>query len=307
MHFTRLTIALVGLLTASLAQAASFSGSADFDRWNYPFNFSPGTRTAASTFGAVGPPPGMFDDRDAQFLIGFDTSAFAASLPALGANQAYRVTSAKVNATTSTGSFTYDPTYDSHTTYGFAPTDTDAGRPVVLSGAGLRNFLGFSFAGGATPPPFFSEGSAFGFGDPRLEGVRNAFAADADGNDISNNVRDGFDINPFGVGQNAALSSGDTVVADTTLDFAIDVSDADIQSYLTSGLSSGLFFTISSLHSASQGGPTVFPAFYTRDNTGTGAIAPTLELSVAVVPEPTTALLARLAGVGLLATRRRSK
>lgn len=295
----RTALALSCLLSPAATQAQTFTATTpDFDRWNYPFNFTPGVRTAVSTFGAVGAEAGMFDDRDAQFLIGFDTSAFAASLPALTGSKRYLVTSATLTATTSSGEFAYDPTYDSYTTYTTGGVDADAGRPVELSGAGVRNFAGFGFGGGASPPPFYAEGSTFGFGDPTAEGIRNAFAADATGGDISNNIRDAFDHQPFAIGATDSLAPGETVVAGTTLEFDIDTDDADIQAYLLSGLPTGLFFSITSLHAASQGGPTVFPAFFTRENTDAAAVPATLSLTVITVPEPSAMLLAM--GPGLL-------
>ncbi|MEM6328986.1 MAG: hypothetical protein AAF790_01930 [Planctomycetota bacterium] len=296
---------LVCLACVPAAHAVDITvATADFDRWVYPFNQTPGTRTTASTFAAF--TPGAFDDRDAQMLVGFNPASYSQPLPTLLPGQSYRVLEATVTATTiGVGSFTYDPTYDSFTTYGpgATETDSDAGRPVTLTGAGLRSpFIGFSFNPGG--PPFYTEGGAFAFGDPTAEGVRLTFAADASGTDVSNNVTDGFDFTPFAVGQ-TSLTPGDTVLAGTTLEFEIDVTDAAIQAYLVDGLDSGLFFTLSSLHSASFGGAPTFPAFATRENTGVGAVAPSLSFTVVAVPEPAAAAVAVIAVVGLAARRRR--
>ncbi|MEO0515630.1 MAG: hypothetical protein AAF086_10130, partial [Planctomycetota bacterium] len=128
--------ALGGTAHADLATTASA-----FDRWNYPFNSSPGSRGQASTFGAVGSE--AFDERDAQLLLGFDLSGL---LPALDPGQSIQLNSVTVQATHSTGTFIYDPTYDAYQTYlpdiedpndtnSTIPdpnflADSDAGRPV---------------------------------------------------------------------------------------------------------------------------------------------------------------------------------
>ena len=209
-------LALVTGLYNTTASADLFEFSApDFDRWVYPFNAMPGSRPAAPTFGAIGDPG--FDQRDGQFLVGFNT---AAVLPAVGPGQSYQINSVQVTATHSFGSFEYDPTYDPYATY-LDPNDSefvadsDEGRPILLTGAGLRNgHIAFTFnldpnnAG----VPFYEEDDPFTFGPPGAE-VRNtyAFSPDAPGNgDVSNNVLDAFDFVPFAVGT-TGLSPGDPV------------------------------------------------------------------------------------------------
>src|SRR3954468_23740070 len=83
-------LALSPLLTPS-ARAATVNVSATFDRWMYPFAATPGTEPAGSSFGAVG--DDGFDDRDAQFLVGFTTSSAVA--PGQGAAN-YNVASARL-------------------------------------------------------------------------------------------------------------------------------------------------------------------------------------------------------------------
>ncbi|MEO0515407.1 MAG: hypothetical protein AAF086_08970, partial [Planctomycetota bacterium] len=235
-----------------------------------------------------------------------------------------------------TGTFIYDPTYDAYQTYlpdiedpndtnSTIPdpnfiADSDAGRPVILTGAGLRSgYAGFTF-GSDTPgaPPFtYEEDEAFGFGDPTVPNVRTAFAAAFDGSgqliDISNNVSEGFDVTPFAVGT-TNVAPGTTVdeagapggtEPGSTFDFDLNLADAAILSYVQQGIDdNALFFSISSLHAASRGGTASFPNFYTKDSFDPAAIAPQLLIDFTVVPEPVSgAILFSLIGLTLTRSR----
>jgi len=312
-----MSLALAVVATAPAASLATpitvNNADADFDRWMYPFNFTPGARSTASTFAALNNPG--FDERDGQFLIGFDTAA--AGVPT-GLNPSdYQVGSLVVTATHNSTSFTYDPTYDSYTTYLAGGTDPDAGRPIILTGAGLRDgYTSFGFAG-SSGTPVFEEDEAFGGSGP---GVRDAFAADFDssGNlrDISNNVgtnfvtTTGFDGNFWAAGT-TGLAAGATVSGTQTFTFDMTpaLDDPDILQYVQQGFSSGgLFFAITSLSPASQpgeGGPTP-PNFQTSD--AIGGTAPQASYEVTIVPEPASATLLGIGAMllGLRQRRRRS-
>ena len=75
MTHTAARLAFIGnLLAAGTAFGQSITGTIDapsIDRWNYPFASQPGTETSVPTFAALR--QAGFDDRDAQFLIGFNT------------------------------------------------------------------------------------------------------------------------------------------------------------------------------------------------------------------------------------------
>lgn len=298
---------------ASLANNIVVSGDdAGFDRWMYPFNFTPGARSTASTFAALN--NAGFDERDGQFLIGFDTAA--AGVPT-GLNPSdYQVDSLVVTATHTSTSFAYDPTYDSYTTYLAGGTDPDAGRPIILTGAGLRGgYTSFGFAG-SSGTPVFEEGEAFGGSGP---GVRNAFAADFDstGNlrDVSNNVgtnfvtTTGFDVNFWAEGT-TGLAAGATVSGTQTFTFDMTpaLDDPDILQYVQEGFSNGgLFFAITSLSPASQpgepDGPTP-PNFQTSDDID--GTAPQVSYDVTIIPEPASATLLGI-GAMLLGVRQRRR
>jgi hypothetical protein len=126
------------MVLPSLGPAATVSVA--LDRWMYPFAFTGGTRDLAPTFGAIGSPG--FDNRDGQFVIGFDT---AGQIPTGLGPGTYQIISATVRAMVGSPSgFEYDPTYDTYRTY-LAPenpnslADSDIGRPIELHGLGFRN------------------------------------------------------------------------------------------------------------------------------------------------------------------------
>ena len=318
-----MTIRLESLLGAACALGLALpaggitiSTEADYDRWMYPFNATPGTRSTMSTFGAVGSPP--FDDRDGQAHVGFDTAT--AGVPSLLPKNNYQINSVKVSVTHSTtgGALVYDDTYDSYQTYNGTLADTDAGRPIELHGLGFRNGFGELEIGFGPPntPPGFKETDAFAFADPTLEDVRNVFAMSSSGLEVSNNVSDGFESDPWAVGQAVGLLPGDTVVEavpgtspGTTFEFLVNLSDPLIVEYLQTGLQDGLLgFAITSLHAAAQPpNPTTSPNFYTTDSFNPEAVAPSLMLDVTIVPEPGTAglLCLGLAGMACGGRRRR--
>jgi len=232
----------------------------DFDRWNYGFNSSPGTRSVGSTFSAYqsGYP---FDDRDGQVLLGFVTGdAVEPGYPA----SAYRIVSCTVTVSMASDDIVYDPTLDGVTTYlPEGEEDVDAGRPVIVTGVGFRN--------GWSAWTFGEDGE---FGEVMAFGVRNAYPIDFDssGNvrDISNSITEGFDPHPWSVGEVAGIQAGALVPAYGVVTFDLDVTDADIQCYLRHALSEGLLdVMVSSLHPASEpgsGGESNYPDWILKEN-----------------------------------------
>lgn len=268
--------AVAGLAPVSGVSAQTFDWPAPtFDRWNYPFNTTPGTKTEAQVFANFQPEfIGVFDERDGQLLVTFLTDDLIA--PGQGPG-AYDLASVTLTATVARdATFFYDPTPDPWQTRlpatdpAFIP-DTDAGDAIVLSGTDFRNgFTALTYADNGA----YSLVGAFG------TDIRNAFAAsfDAGGSliDISNNVRDGFDPTLFGVGLADAVAPGAIVPINTMLMFEVDLSDAFINAYVREGLDAGvLSFTISTKTPTVQQSPAV-PVFYT-DESATG---PAVTLSI---------------------------
>jgi hypothetical protein len=267
------------LATGTAAGTPTLLEEPSQDRWMYPSNGTPGTRSQASTFSALPAASGL-DDRWGFFLIAFDTSeAVPPGLPAA----VYQIHSAKVAATISQDlRFTYDPSYDAWHSYGTpavpaATVDTDPGRPLELHGAGFRN--GWTAAS-------FVETSSHGPAEP---GTRNAFPLGFDtgggARDVSNNITGQFESIPWAVGTNHSLAPGTPVPLDSVFDFQINPSLPGVDEYLKQGLAAGrIWFSLSSLHPATQQAGE-FVAYYTRDNVYHqlfGGLAPTLTLQASL-------------------------
>lgn len=280
-------LATLGILAASsvgIRQASAQVVTAEYptptiDRWMYSFNQTPGTEPEARVFSPLlSSFQSSFDNRDGQFLVGFDTSP---TVPSGRATTSYRVLSAVVTVRASRSqAFTFDPTYDAFSTY--LPSDpayvadSDAGRPLEMFVCGYRN--GFSAATFTQTSPH-SAGPAF-----PSRAVRNVFPAvyDVGGvlRDVSNNVEERFDVRPIAVGQavpNAdqksetgadapftPVNAGDLVPLNTDLAFTIDLTNPDALKGLREGLAGGrLNVMITSLVITNQQSSSV-PSFYTR-------------------------------------------
>ena len=274
----------------------------------YPFAVGGGgTRSSAPVFGAVG--SAGFDNRDGQFLLGFNT---AGQVPAGLGPANYQVTSVRLRVTDTAGGYAFDPTYDAASTYVTPATDADAGRPVEVHGVGFRNgYTSLSFAANDNAPPGYEESSAFGGMGER---TRSAFpiSFDATGSpvDVSNNVTDGRESFPWAVGA-APIATGQTVPADTNFTFNVDLSDPRRLAYFQQSLHGGsLGLIVSSLHPASQQNAAGAPNFYTKENAAQrpdlgSFVAGQLEVTYTLVPEPSAAAAVVLVGAGLLLRRRR--
>lgn len=278
------------------------------DIWEYPFAGTPGTNKIAATFGATG--NADFDNRDAQVYFRFDTGG---TVPIGLAPSMYQVVSLKITLSVNSGGFkVYDGSYDPVNT--FAPDGTpingdDPGRPMELFGVGYRNGVTSTSVSESTPFSTLPQPQ------PRSRSLYPTdFVASGSLNggvsvsrDVSNSVTDQFNTTPFGIGQVAAqdLNNG-FLKEDAEVVFNLSMLNTDLLRYLQLSLAEGRIGLIAtSLEQASQGGPVVYPDYYTRENT-LGA-PPKLELVVQVIPEPATAALL-LAGAWLISglSRRRS-
>jgi hypothetical protein len=295
-----LTLSSATMLIKPLV-AESFTDTLEtptFDRWMYPFNGSIGDREVASTFSSLGGGYEIFDDRDAQILLGFITPE---EMPVgLGASR-YDVVEATLHISISNEGNIYDSTTDYWQTYlvdsGFE--DEDSGRPIELYGAAFRGgFNGWTFG----------ETGSFPFGAVRRE--RNAYPIMFDNGvaiDVSNNVLDEFQPNSFAVGTNDALNQGQLIPTETVLSFSINVEDPDIQCYLRNGFNEGLLsFIVSSLHEAQEPGVRydrglIQPNFHMKESWAVYfGIADAAQLSFIVHADDTTTIPEDLDGDGVV-------
>lgn len=320
--FRRPAVRAVAAAGVAAAAALSFSPPARadtaslplpaLDRWMYPFDGtgSGGARGTASTFGAVG--NAGFDNRDAQFVIGFNTGSVVPT--GRGATN-YVVTSAKLTIVDSQGTYTYDDTYDSIASYAANAPD-DPGRPLELYGVGFRNGFGrLGLTAADADPAAFKEATNFSPVAQPAERTRSAYAMGFDGagvgRDVSNNIADGFESNPWAIGKATTITAGATVPSGTTFTFGLNLADPFVRAYVQNALNAGsLGLTVSSLTGASQMDAGGIPQFYNKENAVQQFIqvAPQLEVQYTIVPEPSAAAaLGAAAAAGLLARRRRSR
>lgn len=296
----------MGMGMAGMTRAEEFQVAMDrpsMDRWMYPFNFQPGTRPVAPTYGSFDP---RFDTRDAELLLGWDTGEL---VPAGRAPWRYLLRSVRVSVTSVAPNppalpFVYDPTYDSYLTYdtnlvGALP-DSDAGRPVEMYGVGFRG--GWNEANfGETSP--FGPLNSITSGNISI-GTRHAYAAmhglDGELIDIANHVgqrnaewmEPAFEVRPWAVGQTTAVAPGEPVVDGARFVFDLDLADPLVTGYLQRGLSAGrLRLMLSSLSPAGQatpggvgvGGEGAYPWWATKENLLYAA--PSLSLDGVVVTD----------------------
>ncbi|NRA58821.1 MAG: hypothetical protein HRU13_11970, partial [Phycisphaerales bacterium] len=278
--------AVLAVTCGALAQSGPISLSFDepvLDRWMYPFSGTPGTRVNASTFGALG--IDGFDDRDAQFIVGFDT---AGDIPAGQGAGAYRVVSARVTAVIDNNlQFVYDDTQDPVESYFDTADpeyveDTTPGRPLEIYATGYRS--GFTILS-------WQETTFFG-GPPVIppaQGNRTAYAAlynDVDDVvDLSNNVAERTEVTPLAIGQTDGVAAGELVPAETVFTFDINTCATGASAFFDASFDAGrVNLTITSLHSALMGS-TEFPSFFTKENAISPILgyAPQLEITVIAV------------------------
>ncbi len=279
---SHLSLAAVSISMAAVASAQQIDLSLPTptaDRWMYPFNSTPGARPAMPLFGGIG---SVFDNRSGQIVLGYDTSnEVPTGLGQLG----YTIQSAQIKMMIlGDQRFVYDPTLDGYETYlieGGTP-DLDPGRPIILSPVGFRD--------GYTGATFGDDGPYSTIGDANL---RTAYPANIgpDGEliDISKNVANGFDPQPFAVGQYAKLMPGDPVPEGSIVVFDLDIANPSNHCYLANGLSDGyISLGVTSLHSASQPGgsvPASYPDIYASENIAvTLGLAQAASLEMVVTP-----------------------
>lgn len=287
LRFSRFTAPLAIAVATAVATAESpiqvTYSVPTADRWNYPFNPTPGIRATASVFGNEPGSP-LFDNRDGQMIVAWST---AGDIPTGLALDAYQVLSVRVTVEFATDlALAYDPTVDGWQTF-LPPSDPnfveddDAGQPVELFGTGFRN--GFSLATWIETSPYAPPGVSL-----LLPGIRNAYALgfeNGEAVDVSSHVREQFTPTPFAVGTIEGLKPGELIPLGSRMTLDVNFGDPQVLEYVREGLQAGtLNFTIASLAKVVEQGA-VFPAFYCKESPlvqGGFASAATLEVVVAI-------------------------
>ena len=261
------TLLLASGAATALAQSGPISvtfDQPDRDRWNYPFSATPGVRTNATIFGATGIEG--FDDRDGQFIVGYDTDA---DIPAGVGAGVYRVVSARLTLVIQNDlQFVYDDSADPLASF-FDPTDPDyvedttPGRPIELYATGYRN--GFTIES-------WEETSVFGGAPivPPAEGARNAFAAFYSGFDdvidLSRQVRTRVESTPLAIAITTGVAAGEPVPVETVFTMDVNTCAPGATAFFDASFNAGkLNFTVTSMHTAEMGS-TFYPAFFTKEN-----------------------------------------
>lgn len=235
------------------------------DRWNYPFNPTPGLRPTASVFGGEAGSP-FFDNRDGQMVVVFDTSADITPGLSLGR---YIVLNARLTLEFASDlSIAYDESTDPWQC--FLPTsdprylkDADPGQPIELFGTGFRN--GWSPANWVETTPYAPPGQSL-----LQPGIRNAYALGFDGSgnlvDVSSSVRAEFSPDPFAIGYVPDVAPGDLIPIGSKCIFDLATDNPIVEGYLQQSMVEGkVILSITSLAKVVQQG-TLFPAFYTKEN-----------------------------------------
>lgn len=291
--FQRMSMIAAAALLSQAGAAACFGQTVahftqpTLDRWEYPFSASPGNSGYAAIFSpltASGFDP-MFDNRDGQMTLGFNTAA--SITPGLGPNR-YQVQSAVVRLTVESDStFKYDPTPDPWQSW-LLPDDpdhvpdTDLGHPVELFGTEFR--YGFTASTFLENTPFSPLG-AIG------KSLRTAYPTcfiSGQCEDASNNVDAGFDPIPFAVGT-CSLAPGVSVPAGTVFTFTVNVGDPDVHRFIRKALDAGMLdFSVASIFPSDQQTTGTYPRFYTKENlvviAGLAGAAQ-LDLAVNILPQ----------------------
>lgn len=300
MRSALMSIGLSLFAAPALAQSFDFSPPL-YDRWQYPFNFTPGARPVASCFSSLGtgiPAFANFNNRDGVVVLVWNTSGMIA--PGQGAAN-YSVASVTVTLTNEGGAtWPVDLTPDAFSTFDInndgmnngdgipadQPGDTDgesddadAGRPLELFGAGF---------GPIFTPTTWTESSVYVGGTDAAAAARDPFPfvyQDVTGtvlhveDSVSGRWNAGagvsrFTPTPWAVGVPVGFNPADPNALDrsqpfdVTFSINLDLSDGRIRQYFQQQLDAGrVFVIVTSLTDTVVGGgdPGSVPSFFMKE------------------------------------------
>ncbi len=268
------------------------------DRWMYPFNITPGTRPAGSTFGYLPyptPEEPNFDNRDGQVIIAFDTTNLIDTNAGI-AN--YRVDSLVIEITLSGElSSPIDETTDDWETYlpetakEWTP-DTDAGRPIEIFAAGFR--FGYTRDNWTDDTEFSATGS---FGTENRSVYSAEVMPDGSLSDVSSSFNAEFTPNSLAAATFPGYSPGDIAPEGAIARFEIDLTAPENLGWVAESLDAGrIVFAVTSLVTAAQGDATL-TQFYLKENPlVTAGARSSASLTVAGAIEATCPLTADFTG-----------
>jgi len=293
------------------AQGFDFTTPTD-DRWQYPFNFSAGTRPVATCFSSLGTGVAAFanfNNRDGVIVVAWNTAAQIP--PGLGA-AAYDVDAVRVTLTNEPGAtwavdltpdewFTFDANNDGTANGDGIPRgapgdadgesdDADAGRPLELFGAGfgpvytLQSWVQASAYVGGTdqanaprdPFPFvFQDGTS-----DVLHVEDSVFGRHNDG--LSVPV---FNFTPVpwavGVPENYTPGAQSTPFR-VHFDLDLSLSSGRVREWFAASLNAGrVVLVVTSLAETEQfGDPAAIPSFYMKEGVVLDPLAAAPKLSI---------------------------
>ena len=233
----------------------------DRDRWNYPYNATPGTRARASMFRSIDDEVGIY--RYGGYIVSFDTSA---AVPTGLEPSAYLVTSVSVQLMTSDNfKVPYDSSYDPAQTYlpetdDRRVPDTDSGRPINLFGAGFRN--GFDLTTWEETTVYRSKDSELTTVYPMVlndsgEVVDVTLAVDYD---------QPSDPAPLATGALDGIEPGELIPFNAWMNFDLALSNPGTLAYVQQGLSQGRIVLYATSLNGGSSTDRTYPEFHTSDS-----------------------------------------
>lgn len=299
---------LVAMLPVALCRGEIAQWSEpSIDTWFYNNSVTSGSRLLSPSFAGL-----ELDSVTEQFVANSQSSparlgstlvAFETidQIPAGLEPSRYALSSATITARSQVGGFLYENV--ARTQNELLNEALGAGiterQPIELFGVGFRDgYVGFDL-GLAAPGARFSEsdptysGSGYvaypviGDGAGSYQDVSNSYSGGFSETAIGNQTAP-FDATPWAIGT-APLNAGQTVNADATFTFDIDLGLPGARAYLQQSLADGAIgFFLSSMHPAGfQGaGGGAYPQWYMKEAVGlfANAEAATLSLDFAILP-----------------------
>ena len=255
-----------------LAKAPVKIGAPSDDRWQYPFNGTPGFRDTAALFAASSFP---FNYRDGVLLLRFNTSSALDSLTQIATD----VESVRVIAYNTSGTFSFETTDHNPSTttvleiFGVGNDDTVTSNLFTRSSwTESSPYIGGTFGGGPPPGPIFQlrQPHALNISDIGFENVHENPAATPWG---TGSVVAGIDDGKYTPNQPANVPFPIT--------YELDLNVPRVKQYVLDELNSGrIMWLLSTNIIGSQTMPDINPQILTKEGSrnlvGTNLYAPCL-------------------------------